>query len=740
MSRYLTPGKIALLCLVELYAESKFPHQSILPVLSFVLKHIVSPKDTTGFILTLDQIKQATVNEPSAVVGRTIFDLLLKKLWEIDSFDALHSFFTNLETYLIDTEGANRITSVRVHGEKSPLSRTSVLGCFVRRAALEHVRLAFTDAVALWKLFIDYREPTLPLWKKRNLGAGPLSFDVNLKGLSLEDELFNHVYGRLKDSRDCHVSTDDVERLLEFQVDAMQRMGTRIPCEIQEQLQQMLQTNVTIPSLSHYVEFLNSWKAGDYAGAFDNLHRYFDYTMQNRDRTFYQYALLNLAILQADFGCYRESVLAMQETINTARENKDMACLNFSLSWFYHFHKAHPQDCPEVISSRMERESLQFLKAKAKEAGMHHLQSMAHLSEAKQLLVGGESIPAAFESILRSSHLNITKNIHNAMGSQILLQSAIWGRLGISYLSWMNCELFLAKYKAQSPIEDAVKALCRGSYIISMRGRFDEAFERLEEVDQESLRTLKVYQYWATYIGLLKLRRAIYRGDIASADMLLEQLAASPLVEPDCALEIAMAKIDLQMRRGNFAAAFTSITNLADELARDRADIYHRIRLMTLKAQLLAKCGRAPKALSLAMRAAAISWRSRLLPMLFQSFCVISNILIQLSEFETAYSLMDRIMPQVLECEDAFLNAQCFSVLADSLVGLAGQKEGEKRREELHKGLEFIDRASTEYARIGDSKTRAMMTAQKARIMDYLGDRSVRDDAVKLYVQLKRAC
>lgn len=85
---------------------------------------------------------------------------------------------------------------------------------------------------------------------------------------------------------------------------------------------------------------------------------------------------------------YAKRLQAMQETINTARENKDMACLNFALSWFYHFHKAHPQDCPEVISSRMERESLQFLKAKAKEAGMHHLQSMAHLSEAKQLLVG----------------------------------------------------------------------------------------------------------------------------------------------------------------------------------------------------------------------------------------------------------------------------------------------------------------------------------------------------------------
>lgn len=45
---------------------------------------------------------------------------------------------------------------------------------------------------------------------------------------------------------------------------------------------------------------------------------------------------------------------------------------------------------------------------------------------------------------------------------------------------------------------------------ISMRGRFDEALDQLEQVDQESLQTLRIYQYWATYIGLLKLKRAIY--------------------------------------------------------------------------------------------------------------------------------------------------------------------------------------------------------------------------------------
>lgn len=153
---------------------------------------------------------------------------------------------------------------------------------------------------------------------------------------------------------------------------------------------------------------------------------------------------------------------------------------------------------------------------------------------------------------------------------------------------------------------------------------------------------------------------------------------------------------------------------------------------------MLQKCGRAPRALSLALRAAAIAWRSRLLPMLFQSLLVISSILIELSEFTTAYDLMDRIMPQVLECEDALLNAQSFSVLADSLVGLAGQTSDGERREELHRALDLMDRAGAEFARLGDGAGRAAVMGKKARIMDYLGDGPVRDEVVKLYVQLKR--
>ena len=117
--------------------------------------------------------------------------------------------------------------------------------------------------------------------------------------------------------------------------------------------------------------------------------------MQNRDRTFYQYALLNLAILQADFGCYSEAIAAMHETIAAARENKDMSCLNYSLSWLYHFGKAHPKEIGDIQNSGVlgtEKETLAFLKAKAKETSMWSILSTCLLSEARLGLANVSSL------------------------------------------------------------------------------------------------------------------------------------------------------------------------------------------------------------------------------------------------------------------------------------------------------------------------------------------------------------
>ena len=108
--------------------------------------------------------------------------------------------------------------------------------------------------------------------------------------------------------------------------------------------------------------------------------------MHNKDRSQYQYALLNVAILQSDFGCHSEAVAAMDEAIATARENKDTSCLNFCLSWLHHFRTLHGRELKSAAGESLpgsDDESLAFLKNKSRESRMWNVVSTTLLNEAR---------------------------------------------------------------------------------------------------------------------------------------------------------------------------------------------------------------------------------------------------------------------------------------------------------------------------------------------------------------------
>lgn len=115
-----------------------------------------------------------------------------------------------------------------------------------------------------------------------------------------------------------------------------------------------------------------------------------------------------------------------------------------------------------------------------------------------------------------------------------------------------------------------------------------------------------------------------------------------------------MFEIDLLLRRSSFTAALEKLETLASKLEEEDADVYHRVRLLITKAHLLDKCGVPLKGFSVAVRAANIAHRARLLPALWQAIGAIANILVYLKEFEAASELLDSIMPQVcnLSCTD----------------------------------------------------------------------------------------
>ena len=466
--------------------------------------------------------------------------------------------------------------------------------------------------------------------------------------------------------------------------------------------------------------------------------------MQSRDRLFYQYALMNLAILQSDFGCHKEAVATMLETVSTARENRDTTCLNFALNWLFHFGRAHPKLVRALESSSMlgsGKETLAFLRAKAKEAGMWVLWSSALMGEAKLGMAGGESISTILEQMVRSSHIIVERNMKSMMGAQLSMATTLWDRLGLTYMSSVACEVLLRCHTRDSIFDDELKTMCRLAGSLAGRGRYGEAFGKLEAMDMNSLRSAKPGQYWHLYRGLLKLRRDLHHNDLEAAEHLLSQLLQTGTegFEPDIVFVVDSLHIEMLIRRGEFAAAFNKIDGLITKLREDNRDINLRIHLLLSKARLFDCIGRPEKGFTISVRAASMAWRARLMPLLWQAMGALANILNSLGEFVAASQLLLAVLPRCLETDNIFVVGTLYGLLADAWMGQAGAVgEGQRRVEFMTRGHEALDCAFRHFSVVEDIEKQCEMLAKKATVMRAMGDHVLAEEYAVKYITLKQ--
>ncbi|KAH3986954.1 hypothetical protein HBH98_025910 [Parastagonospora nodorum] len=693
--RYLTAQKISLLVLVRLYCSSALPTSATIPILSFILSHTVSPptsnaqshrsfgpassEHTAAF--SIDLFEDVLQGHTSSMPGRTLLDLFLKHMWELSSFDALHDLIDNLGELLstpLSADSQDEPSSDRIF-----LSKTSPLGAFVRRARLEFTRLQFDDAMKLWSLFVKYRAPTSQ-WTKRLAGiaSGGVDRVAAEMGLRPGDDLYEVTYGHLEDQEQEGegLSTDDLDRILDFQLDRLQRFGDRVPENMKHQLRSMVSSSGLVHRQAHLVQFFDAWKAGDYTSSFDNLHRYYDYAMQTREKIHYQYALLHMAILQADFGCFGEAIAAITETIATARENQDMTCLSFSLSWLNHMAKAHPKQMKGAGYMSMlgsERDVLTFLKAKAKDTKMYNLLSASLLNEAKLSLWTGDSVSRALEHIYQSSHLNMRENVSNH-GTQMLLQATLFSRLGLPHMANVHCELLLDCYYGSCPVDESIRAIGRRAFTMSSEGRYDEAIATLEAIDANTHKSLKYHQYLVLCTGVIKFKRAIRRSNWAACAHLLNtvqpQPAADPSstpLDPELSFILHEAHVDYLSSRACYSEAFIATSSLARSFKEDNADVLQRVSVLLMKGDLFRKVGRPERGFSAAIRAASVSYKAKLMPSLWAAIGLLANILNDLGQSTSARRLLEGVIPQAIEGTDSYLLGILYSHLGDAYMGLA---------------------------------------------------------------------
>ncbi len=132
-----------------------------------------------------------------------------------------------------------------------------------------------------------------------------------------------------------------------------------------------------------------------------------------------------------------------------------------------------------------------------------------------------------------------------------------------------------------------------------------------------------------------------------TARNLLTSLVAGAPPDPDLAFQISLLDIEYHTILGNLDVASERISDLESSVKHEDADVYQQLHLMILEAMLFAKVGIPEKGFSIIVRAAAVSYRARIVPSLWESVGALANILISLKEWDAARMVLDSIIPQV---------------------------------------------------------------------------------------------
>jgi anaphase-promoting complex subunit 5 len=236
----------------------------------------------------------------------------------------------------------------------------------------------------------------------------------------------------------------------------------------------------------------------------------------------------------------------------------------------------------------------------------------------------------------------------------------------------------------------------------------------------------------------------VNRNNKSAVEALLSQLQAMQLPDTDISLTLSFFNIEFLIRDGDYSEALRSVDRLAQSIHQENFDVYAQVKLLCLKARIFEKTGQPHRGFSLAMRAASIGHRSRLLPGLWEAIGVLARILLSLREFEAAGEIAESIMPQVLETEDRELTASSYSILIDANMGMAGefsrdrQDNAIKQKEYVTRALEYIDCAYDEYEAIEDVRGQCEMLAKKATVMHLSGDVVLANDWAAKYLDLKK--
>jgi anaphase-promoting complex subunit 5 len=319
MARYLTPAKICTLIVVETYLQSRGAPESDAKLLELIMRQLhpnVNHQDATGLSEDASLFAVLLVHVPSNFPGRTHYDDFVHTAWTTADLDQLHHLFDRMYAILAPDDP-----------EERKVTPASPIGHFIRRCNVEWTRLRFADSLALLNAYKAYLQPMWEAWARTQPEAANMyaSKDSNADSVPSAVSSASSAAAPL-------ISSDDIDIALSTSIHSLQKLGARVPVDLKAKLSCWLashQQASDTQNLHHFMNFFEAWRAGQYTLALEELHRYFDYSIASKGaaaagqgdsvKVYYQYALLHLSVLHADFERWEEALGTMEECIATGK-------------------------------------------------------------------------------------------------------------------------------------------------------------------------------------------------------------------------------------------------------------------------------------------------------------------------------------------------------------------------------------------------------------------------------------
>ncbi|ODV89227.1 hypothetical protein CANCADRAFT_136477 [Tortispora caseinolytica NRRL Y-17796] len=710
-NQFISSQKIIILLLIDVCIHDSTQFDNLVPaLLRFVSAYLRSPyhHNFEWFTLQLAQI------DPE----NTIANLLLDRITQISSLDLLCSFIEDTEIYITPDHDSKQYL---VHPE-SPAGR------FVRAMFLDFSSMPFESLSDIWLAF------------GRFVGRDPLAGADDFAHL-LSDPTVHAIIA----SNHKHLAPlYDIALLIDTQVatltspfmhlsptSASASTPTLAPADprlLADFLHNIFTKAAHTPPLVHYAAFLLARREGDYSKSFERLRTYFDYSSEGKhdNNVVYPYALLSLAVLQTEFGCFPEAFKAINEAISAARESQDLFCLNYALSFLVSFQHNYPEHAKPFPVELSEDQMLHFLKANTSELVASDFKSLAYLTDVKISAQQAAPFSSVFEALTKAL-ATPAPNDHQQM--QYIIKATYWQRLGYPALALLPIEAFQNLLPAQQSADEFGSVCSWISLYYIYAGDYDRANEHLQQfksMNRPSLRSDQTLKYLEDVIMLIKHTQT---SNFEQASIYKKRLEQMNSFNSDLDFEAVLASLELELCLGNYSTVTTYVHSRLPNLLEIHDDVYHQLRLMNLYAKAMICAGTPYRALSVAIRVVIGGQRSGLMAVMLEGVCLLAEILVCVDYPHDALILLDETMPRFYQINYVSLTAKALAVMSDAMFVMLDDVQDDQF---ARRCLKYVEQSRSLYQRIGNSLEVKKALAKTVPLYDILNDIDKREENLRL--------